>query len=80
MFAEKLSGFRKTLSKKYGYELEYLDAPILIEKKEDLPFLLGTDEKEANEKFEYLKKKALPDAGLTTTTESTIASTSLTNS
>lgn len=57
MFAEKSSGFRKTLTKKLGYELEYLDAPIRIEKKEDLPFLLGINEKEANEKWEYLVKK-----------------------
>lgn len=59
VFAEKLSGFRKTLTKKHGYELEYIDAPIRIERKEDLPFLLGVNEKEANEKFEYLAQKGV---------------------
>ena len=45
------------LTKKLGYELEYIDPPILIHKKELLPFQLGTDETESEQRWNDLVSK-----------------------
>lgn len=50
VFAEKSSGIRKILTKKQNLQLDYLDPPTIIPKKEDLPFSLGNEE-EAEEKW-----------------------------
>lgn len=54
LFAEKSSGLRKLLTKKLGYELDYIDPPTLIGTKEELPFVLSADESEANEKWNQI--------------------------
>lgn len=54
VFAEKSSGIRKILTKKYNCQLDYIDPPILIPNKEELPFTLSEDENEANTKFSGL--------------------------
>lgn len=54
IFAEKSSGLRKLLTKKLGYELDFIDPPTLINSKEDLPFVLAADESEANEKWNQI--------------------------
>lgn len=54
VFAEKSSGIRKILTKKLGYELDYIDPPRVIQSKEDLPFVLGANEKEASDKWDNL--------------------------
>lgn len=54
IFAEKSSGLRKLLTKKLGYELDFIDPPTAINAKEDLPFVLAAQESEANEKWDQL--------------------------
>lgn len=54
VFAEKSSGIRKILTKKYDCQLDYIDPPVLIPNKEELPFVLSADEEEANKKFSGL--------------------------
>lgn len=49
IFAEKSSGLRKILTKKLGYQLEYLDPPILLNTKEELPFRLAAEQEKENE-------------------------------
>lgn len=44
VFAEKSSGVRKALTKKLGYELDYIDPPMVIPTAEQLPFSLGEGE------------------------------------
>ena len=56
IFAEKSSGLRKLLTKKHGYELDYLDPPIIIEEKAHLPFCLAADEAEAETKWKGIKE------------------------
>lgn len=51
IFAEKSSGLRKLLTKKLNLQLDYIDPPIVIDKKEDLPFSLGESEDEAEAKW-----------------------------
>lgn len=53
VFAEKSSGLRKILTKKLNYELDYIDPPIIIKTKEELPFSLGSGE-EADEKWNLI--------------------------
>lgn len=59
VFAEKSSGLRKILTKKLHYELEYIDPPTIINSKEELPFVLSTDEGEANKKWQLIKDNNL---------------------
>lgn len=54
VFAEKSSGLRKILTKKLNYQLDYLDPPTVIAKKEQLPFPLGIEEEDANEKWKKI--------------------------
>lgn len=51
VFAEKSSGLRKILTKKLNYDLDYIDPPIVINTKEELPFSLAVDEDEASKKW-----------------------------
>lgn len=56
IFAEKSSGLRKILTKKNNYQLDYVDPPIIINNKEELPFKLSEDEDEANTKWDAIVK------------------------
>ncbi|CAK7903628.1 family of serine hydrolases 1 [[Candida] anglica] len=54
MFAEKSSGLRKILTKKYSCQLDYVDPQVMIGAKEQLPFQLSSDEVEASAKWNAL--------------------------
>ncbi|KAK6460473.1 serine hydrolase FSH [Scheffersomyces coipomensis] len=54
VLAEKSSGLRKILTKKYGFELDYISPPNIIPNKEQLPFKLGQTEEEENDKWNYI--------------------------
>ena len=56
ILAEKSSGIRKAFTKKLGYELDYIDPPIVIGSPSDLPFSLG-DGAEAEERWQGLVDK-----------------------
>lgn len=56
IFAEKSSGLRKTLSKKFGYELTYIDPPVRIPSLDKLLFPLAATEEEAKEKWTEIEK------------------------
>lgn len=56
IFAEKSSGLRKTLSKKFNYELKYLDPPVIIPSADKLLFPLAATEEEAKEKWIEVEK------------------------
>lgn len=59
IFAEKSSGLRKLLTKKLGYELDYIDPPVVISQKEQLPFKLSVDAQEEDEKWADIVAKGL---------------------
>lgn len=54
VFAEKTSEFRKILTKYPGYEIDYLDPPIVIPRKECLSFSIGATEEAAEKKWKQL--------------------------
>lgn len=56
ILAEKSSGIRKAFTKKLGYELDYIDPPIVIGTPSELPFSLG-DGAEAEERWQGLVDK-----------------------
>lgn len=56
IFAEKSSGLRKTLSKKFNYELKYLSPPVIIPSADKLLFPLASTEEEAQKKWEEVEK------------------------
>lgn len=56
IFAEKSSGLRKTLSKKFNYELNYIDPPVKIPSLDKLLFPLAATEEEAKEKWAEIEK------------------------
>ncbi|WPK24894.1 hypothetical protein PUMCH_002193 [Australozyma saopauloensis] len=56
IFAEKSSGLRKTLSKKFGYELTYIDPPVTISSLDKLQFPLAPTAEEAQEKWKDVEK------------------------
>ncbi|GEQ72456.1 hypothetical protein JCM33374_g6143 [Metschnikowia sp. JCM 33374] len=51
LLAEKSSGLRKLLTKKLNYDLVYLDPPVIISTKDQLPFKLSVDPQEENERW-----------------------------
>ena len=59
VFAEKSSGIRKLLTKKLGYELDYIDPPVVISSKEQLPFKLSADPQEEAERWDDVVAKNL---------------------
>ncbi|ODV66677.1 FSH1-domain-containing protein [Hyphopichia burtonii NRRL Y-1933] len=59
VFAEKSSGIRKLLTKKLGFELDYVDPPIKINTKEELPFKLGETEEEQASKWDAIVEQDL---------------------
>lgn len=58
IFAEKSSGLRKSLTKK-KFELLYIDPPVVIKSKEELPFKLSEDEAEANVKWNSIVEQGI---------------------
>lgn len=56
LFAEKSSGLRKTLSKKFNYELNYIDPPVVIPSVEKLLFPIAETQDEAKEKWIEIDK------------------------
>lgn len=56
ILAEKSSGIRKAFTKKLGYELDYIDPPIVITTPSELPFSLG-DGAEAEERWQGIVDK-----------------------
>ncbi|OBA21845.1 FSH1-domain-containing protein [Metschnikowia bicuspidata var. bicuspidata NRRL YB-4993] len=59
VFAEKSSGLRKLLTKKLRYDLDYIDPPVVISSKEQLPFKLSEDPLEESEKWARILEKGL---------------------
>lgn len=57
LLAEKSSGLRKLLTKKLNYELDYVDPPVVISNKEELPFQLSADAEEADTKWKEIVEK-----------------------
>lgn len=58
VLAEKSSGIRKILTKKLNLQLDYIDPPTIIPKKEDLSFSLGNEE-EAEEKWKSIVDRSM---------------------
>lgn len=56
VFAEKSSGLRNSLGKKYNYELKYLDPPVIIPNRNRIQFQLAETEEEAITKWEAIKE------------------------
>lgn len=57
IFAEKSSGIRKMLTKQLSYELDYVKPPVVIDTKEDLPFILSDNNDEAESKWGEIVSK-----------------------
>lgn len=57
VLAEKSSGLRKALTKKLGYQMDYMDPPFVIPNKELLPFPLAADADEASERWQGIVDK-----------------------
>lgn len=59
VLAEKTSGLRKHLTKKLNYQLDYVDAPVMVDLPALIPFPLAPTPEEAKSKWDYIVEKGV---------------------